>query len=71
MTEFECGCRIVNDMINLNRSAYKKPSWAHLLKTFVNVCGNCGKKQIKILTYRKQTYGNGKATNEMVYELSR
>ena len=47
MTEFECGCRIVSEMINLNRADYRKPFWNHLLKTFVNVCGNCGKKQMK------------------------
>ena len=31
----------------LNNGDYKKPSWNYLLKTFVNVCGKCGKKQMK------------------------
>ena len=47
MTEFECGCRIMSECINLNRRDYKKPNWNYLLKTFVNVCGKCGKKQMK------------------------
>ena len=33
--------------INLNSGDYKKPNWGYLLKTFVNVCGKCGKKQMK------------------------
>ena len=47
MTEFECGCRIMSDVINLNKGDYKKPIWNYLLRTFVNVCGNCSKKQMK------------------------
>ena len=47
MTEFECGCRIMSECINLNKGDYKKPNWCYLLKTFVNVCGKCGKKQMK------------------------
>ena len=27
MTEFECGCRIMSECINLNRGDYKKPNW--------------------------------------------
>ena len=44
MTEFDCGCRIMTDIIVV---IIKKPSWNYLLKTFVNVCGKCGKKQMK------------------------
>ena len=47
MTKFDCGCRIMSECINLNSADYKKPNWGHLLKTFVNVCGKCGKKQMK------------------------
>jgi len=47
MTKFDCGCRIMSDIINLNSGDYKKPHWEYLLKTFVNVCGKCGKKQMK------------------------
>ena len=47
MTEFECGCRIISDVINLNKGNLKQPCWNYHLKTFVNVCGNCGKKQMK------------------------
>ena len=46
-TKFECGCRIVCEHINLNRGDLMKPQWEYLLKTFVNVCGKCGKKQTK------------------------
>ena len=38
MTKFDCGCRIMSGRMT---------SWNYLLKTFVNVCGKCGKKQIK------------------------
>ena len=37
----------MSECINLNSADYKKPNWGHLLKTFVNVCGKCGKKQMK------------------------
>ena len=33
--------------INLNSGDYKKPNWGSVLKTFANVCGKCGKKQMK------------------------
>ena len=45
MTKFDCGCRIMSEYITLND--YNKPFWNYILKTFVNVCGKCGKKQIK------------------------
>ena len=47
MTEFECGCRIMTDVIRLNERGCNKPSWNYLLKTFVNVCGRCAHKQMK------------------------
>ena len=47
MTEFECGCRIISDLINLNKGNLKQPCWNYHLKTFVNVCGGCSKKQTK------------------------
>ena len=47
MTKFDCGCRIIHECITLNNGDYKKPSFNHLLKAFVNVCGKCGKKQMK------------------------
>ena len=47
MTKFDCGCRIMSECITLNNGDYRKPSWNYLLKTFVNVCGKCGKKQMK------------------------
>jgi len=46
MTEFDCGCRIMTDIINMNSGDFNKHSWNYLLKTFVNVCGKCGKKQM-------------------------
>ena len=45
MTKFDCGCRIMTDIITLN--GRNQPMWNYLLKTFVNVCGKCGKKQMK------------------------
>jgi hypothetical protein len=47
MTEFECGCRIMVDVIHLNKSKYDKLYWGYILKTVVNVGGKCGNKQIK------------------------
>ena len=72
MTEFNCGCRIVSDVTNLNRGDYKKPNWFHLLKTFVNVCGNCGKKQVKFQQSENKIMEMEKQRKElkgMVYEL--
>ena len=45
MTKFDCGCRIMSEVIALN--GRNQPFWKYLLKTFVNVCGKCGKKQMK------------------------
>ena len=45
MTKFDCGCRIMTDVITLN--GRNQPMWNYLLKTFVNVCGKCSKKQMK------------------------
>ena len=47
MTEFECGCRIISDVINLNKNKDSNIYWGYTLKTFANVCGNCSKKQMK------------------------
>ena len=55
MTEFECGCRIMSDCIDLNRGNGKKLYWPYPLKTFVNICGKCGKKQIKQNSNRWKT----------------
>ena len=37
----------MSECITLNNGDYRKPSWNYLSKTFVNVCGKCGKKQMK------------------------
>jgi hypothetical protein len=37
----------MSEGINLNSGDYKRPNWNYLLQTFVNVCGKCGKKQMK------------------------
>ena len=68
MTKFDCGCRIMSDIINLNSGDYKKPNWGCVLKTFVNVSGKCGKKHMKF-QYMEKTYGDGKAANGNVYKL--
>ena len=45
MTKFDCGCRIMTEVISLNE--WKEPNLTYLLKTFVNMCGKCGKRQMK------------------------
>ena len=45
MTTLNCGCRIITDIISLNDK--DEPNWQYFLKTFVNLCGKCGKKQMK------------------------
>ena len=45
MTKFNCGCRIMTEIITLN--GRDQPCWQYMLKTFVNICGKCGKKQMK------------------------
>ena len=45
MTKFNCGCRIMTEIISLN--GRDQPCWQYMLKTFVNICGKCGKKQMK------------------------
>ena len=45
MTKFDCGCRIMTDVITLN--GRNQPMWNYLLKIFVNVCGKCYRKHMK------------------------
>ena len=45
MTTLKCGCRIVSDVIDLNKT--DRICWMHNLKTFVNICGRCHKKEMK------------------------
>ena len=45
MTTLKCGCRTITDIISLNDR--DEPNWQYFLKTFVNLCGKCGKKQTK------------------------
>ena len=48
MTTLNCGCRIMSDIINLNgEEKSNRIYWSYNLKTFVNICGKCGKKQMK------------------------
>ena len=46
MTTFDCGCRIMRHVITLNGTRRNQPIWNYLLKTFVNVCGKCYRKQM-------------------------
>ena len=48
MAKFDCGCRIMTEVITLNE--WKEPNWSYLLKTYVNMCGKCGKRQMKFQT---------------------
>ena len=45
MTKLHCECRTITECINLN-DGWTRPSWNYLLKTYVNFCGKCGKKQV-------------------------
>ena len=65
MTKFDCGCRIMTEVISLNE--WKEPNWTYLLKTYVNMCGKCGKKTNEIPDYGKQTFRDGKGENENVF----
>ena len=65
MTKFDCGCRIMSECINLNSGDYKKPNWGYLLKTFVNVCGKCGKKQMKFQQMENKMLEEEKKRMEM------
>ena len=43
MTKFDCGCRIMSEVIALN--GRNQPFWNYLLKTFVNVCGKLARNK--------------------------
>ena len=68
MTEFDCGCRIISDIINLNSGDSKKPNWGYLLKAFVNVCGKCYKKQMKFQYMENKLLEMEKQRMEMFLE---
>ena len=69
MTKFDCGCRIVSECITLNNGDYKENSWNDLLRTFVNVCGKCGKKQIEFQQMENKLLEMEKTTNGFFFEL--
>ena len=66
MTKFDCGCRIMTDVITLNDT--KQPNWNYLLKTFVNVCGKCYKKQMKFQYMENKLMEMEKQRMEMFLE---
>ena len=66
MTKFDCGCRIMTDVITLN--GRNQPNWNYLLKTFVNVCGKCYRKQIKFQYMENKLMEMEKQRMEMFLE---
>ena len=64
MTKFECGCRIMTDAISLN----EKPYWGYLLKTYVNICGKCGDRQMKLPKMENMLLDNEKLRMKMFIE---
>ena len=66
MTKFDCGCRIMTDVITRNDT--KQPNWNYLLKTFVNVCGKCYKKQMKFQYMENKLMEMEKQRMEMFLE---
>ena len=66
MTKFDCGCRIMTEIISLNE--WKEPNWSYLLKTFVNMCGKCGKRQMKFQTMENKLLEMEKVRMRMFFE---
>ena len=66
MTKFDCGCRIMTEVISLNE--WKEPNWTYLLKTYVNMCGKCGKKQMKFQTMENKLLEMEKVRMRMFFE---
>ena len=65
MTKFDCGCRIIADVITLNDR--NQPNWNYLLKTLRECVWQVLQETNEIPIYGKQTYGNGKAKNGNVF----
>ena len=66
MTKFDCGCRIMAEIITLN--GRNEPMWNYLLKTFVNVCGKSYKKQMKFQYMENKLLEMEKQRMEMFLE---
>ena len=66
MAKFECGGRIMTDVITLN--GRNQPMWNYLLKTFVNVCGKCYRKPIKFQYMENKLMEMEKQRMEMFLE---
>ena len=66
MTEFECGCRILTNCIDLGE--YRKPCWTYLLKTYSNICGKCGDRQIKFQKMENEAMEKEKMRMKMFVE---
>ena len=66
MTKFDCGCRIMTEIITLN--GRDQPCWQYMLKTFVNICGKCGKKQMKFQYMENKLMEMEKQRMEMFFQ---
>ena len=66
MTDLDCGCRIMTDVIRLNE--WNKPNWNYLLKTYANICGKCGDRQMKFQKMENEAMEKEKLRMKMFVE---
>ena len=56
----------MTEVISLNE--WKEPNWTYLLKTFVNMCGKCGKRQMNFQTMEDTLLEMEKVRMRMFFE---
>ena len=66
-SSLKCGCKILGDIINLNDDICGH-NWNYMMRTFVNMCGKCGDKQLKFQEMENKLIDMEKSRMKMMTE---
>ena len=66
-SSLKCGCKIIGDIINLNDDICGR-NWNYMMRTFVNMCGKCGDKQLKFQEMENKLIDMEKSRMKMMTE---
>ena len=66
-SSLKCGCKIIGDIINLNDDICGH-NWNYMMRTFVNMCGKCGDKQLKFQEMENKLIDMEKSRMKMMTE---
>ena len=66
-SNLKCGCKVIGDIINLNDDICGH-NWNYMMRTFVNMCGKCGDKQLKFQVMENKLIDMEKSRMKMMTE---